>query len=53
VRGNRSRELVAAGYRPAVVARVAQIKPSATYRIPLPWRAPGSPMRPPTDEVGS
>jgi putative transposase len=30
----RSRELVAAGYRPAVVARVAQISRQAIYRVP-------------------
>jgi putative transposase len=30
----RSRELVAAGYRPAVVARIAQISRQAIYRVP-------------------
>jgi putative transposase len=51
VRVTRSRELVAAGYRPAVVARVAQISRQAIYRIPRPRRAPGSPARPPADAV--
>jgi putative transposase len=47
----RSRELVAAGYRLAVVARVAQISRQAIYRVPKPRRAPASPKRPPADEV--
>jgi putative transposase len=34
VRVTRSRELVAAGYMPAVVARVAQISRQAIYRVP-------------------
>jgi putative transposase len=42
---------VAAGYRPAVVARVAQISRQAIYRIPRPRRAPASGARPPADEV--
>ena len=33
-RAARSRELVAAGYRPAVVARVARISRQAIYRVP-------------------
>ena len=36
----RSRELVAAGYSAAVVARVAQISRQAIYRTPKPGRAP-------------
>jgi putative transposase len=51
MRVTRSRELVAAGYRPAVVARVAQLSRQAIYRIPRPRRAPASPTRPPADEV--
>ena len=51
MRVTRSRELVAAGYRPAVVARVAQISRQAIYRVPRPRRAPASPTRPPADEV--
>jgi len=45
----RSRELVAAGERPAVVARVAQISRQAIYRQPRPRRAPQ--RRPPRGEV--
>ena len=51
MRVTRSRELVAEGYRPAAVARVAQISRQAIYRIPTPRRAPASPGRPPADEV--
>jgi putative transposase len=51
VRVTRSRELVAAGYRPAVVARVAQISRQAIYRIHRPRRTPASAARPPADEV--
>jgi HTH-like domain len=51
MRVTRSRELVAAGYRPAVVARVAQISRQAIYRVPKSGRAPASPDRPSTDEV--
>jgi putative transposase len=46
-----ARELVAAGHRPAVVARILKISRQAIYRIPKPRRAPASPARPPTDEV--
>ncbi|MCA1679844.1 MAG: IS3 family transposase [Actinobacteria bacterium] len=46
-----ARELVAAGHRPAVVARILQISRQAIYRVPKPRRAPASPSRPPTDEV--
>jgi putative transposase len=51
MRVTRSRELVAEGYRPSVVARVAQISRQAIYRVPKPRRAPAAPSRPPTDEV--
>jgi putative transposase len=46
-----ARELVAAGHRPAVVARILQISRQAIYRVPRPRRAPAAPTRPPTDEV--
>jgi putative transposase len=46
-----ARELVAAGHRPAVVARILQISRQAIYRVPKPRRTPGSPKRPPVDEV--
>jgi hypothetical protein len=39
MRVTRSRELVAEGYRPAAVARVAQISRQAIYRIPKPVTA--------------
>ena len=39
MRVTRSRELVAAGYMPAVVARVAQISRQAIYRVPKIGRA--------------
>jgi putative transposase len=51
MRVTRSRELVAEGYRPAVVARVAQISRQAIYRTPKPRRAPAAPPRRPTDQV--
>ena len=51
MRVTRSRELVAEGYRPSVVARVAQISRQAIDRVPRPRRAPASPTRPPADEV--
>jgi putative transposase len=51
MRVTRSRELVAEGYRPAAVARVAQISRQAIYRVPKPRRAPASPDRPLADEV--
>jgi putative transposase len=49
MRVTRSRELVAEGFRPAAVARVAQISRQAIYRTPRPRRAPAA--RPPVDEV--
>jgi putative transposase len=45
----RSRELVAEGYRPSVVARVARITRQAIYRRPKPRQAPQ--RRPPRDDV--
>src|SRR5829696_6916502 len=51
MRVTRSRELVAEGYRPSAVARVAQISRQAIYRVPQPQRAPASPSRPPACEV--
>ena len=51
MRVTRSRELVAEGYRPSAVARVAQISRQAIYRIPKPRRAPAAPARAPADEV--
>ena len=51
MRVTRSRELVAEGYRPSAVARVAQISRQAIYRIPKPRRAPAAPARPPACEV--
>ena len=49
VRVARSRELVAAGRRPAVVARVAGVSRQAIYRSPTPRRAPQ--RRPPSGPV--
>jgi putative transposase len=46
-----ARELVAAGHRPAVVARILQISRQAIYRVPRPRRARAAPKRPPVDEV--
>ena len=46
-----ARELVAAGHRPAVVARILRISRQAVYRIPRPRRAPDAARRPPVDEV--
>jgi putative transposase len=46
-----ARELVAAGHRPAVVARILRISRQALYRIPKPRRAPDAARRPPVDEV--
>jgi putative transposase len=49
MRVTRSRELVAEGYRPSVVARVAQVTRQAIYRIPKRRSAPQ--RRPPVDLV--
>src|SRR4051812_35607783 len=51
MRVTRSRELVAEGYRPAAVARIAQGSRQAIYRVPKPRRAPAAPARPPGDGV--
>jgi len=51
MRVTRSRELVAEGYRPSVVARVAQISRQAISRVAQTGRTPASPSRPPADEV--
>ena len=51
MRVTRARELVAEGYRPSAVARVAQISRQAIYRTPKPRRAPAAPARPPACEV--
>ena len=45
----RSRELVAEGHPPSVVARVARVSRQALYRVPRPRAAPQ--RRPPTDPV--
>jgi putative transposase len=50
MRVTRSRELVSAGYMPAVVARVAQISRQAIYRIPK-TRPPAARSAPPADDV--
>jgi putative transposase len=46
-----ARELVAAGHRPAVVARILRISRQAIYRIPRRRPAPASRARTPADEV--
>jgi putative transposase len=46
----RSRELVAAGYKPTVVVRIAQISRQAIYRIPE-TRPPAARRSPPVDET--
>jgi putative transposase len=46
-----ARELVAAGHRPAVVARILKISRQAIYRIPQPRRRPGAAPRLATDGV--
>jgi putative transposase len=50
MRVTRSRELVAEGYRPSVVARVAQITRQAIYRIPQ-TKPAAARSTPPADEV--
>ena len=47
----RSRELVAAGHRPGVVARVLQVTRQAIYRVPRPRQTPDAARRPPACEV--
>jgi putative transposase len=51
MRVTRSRELVAEGYRPSAVARVAQISRQAIYRTAKPRRAPSLSGRRPVEEV--
>ena len=46
-----ARELVAAGDRPAVVARILRISRQAVYRIPKPRGAPDASRHPPVDDV--
>jgi putative transposase len=46
-----ARELVAAGHRPAALARILQISRQGIYRVPKPRRAPDAAKRPPIDEV--
>jgi putative transposase len=46
-----ARELVAAGHRPAVVARILKISRQAIYRVPRPRRPPASPAKGSVDEV--
>jgi putative transposase len=46
-----ARELVAAGHRPAVVARIVRVSRQAIYRVPRPRRPPDASRRPPVDEV--
>ncbi len=49
MRVTRSRQLVAEGHSPSVVARVAQISRQSIYRVPRPRRPPQ--RRPPVDAV--
>src|SRR5215207_10916416 len=51
MRVTRSGELVAEGYRPAAVARVAQIGRQAIYQTPRPRRSPASPQKPAVDRI--
>jgi putative transposase len=51
VRVARSRELVAEGHSPSVVARVAQISRQAIYRVRRRPERPAAPARPPADEI--
>jgi len=46
-----ARELVSAGHRPAVVARILRISRQAVYRIPKPRRTPDAARRRPVDDV--
>ncbi len=47
----RSRDLVAAGYKPAAVARVSQISRQAIYRTPTTTPSAARRSRPPADDV--
>jgi putative transposase len=51
MRVTRSRELVAEGHSPSVVARVAQISRQAIYRVPKQAPAAARRLTPPADEV--
>ena len=51
MRVTRSRELVAEGHSPTVVARVAMISRQAIYRTPTTMPAPARRARPPADDV--
>jgi len=51
VRVTRSRELVAEGHSPSVVARVAQISRQAIYRVPKKAPVPARRSAPPVDDV--
>jgi putative transposase len=51
MRVTRSRELVAAGYMPAVVARIAQISRQAIYRTARTKPAAARRSTPPADEI--
>jgi putative transposase len=51
MRVTRSRELVAEGYSPSAVARVAQISRQAIYRVPKSKPAAGRRSGPPAGEV--
>jgi putative transposase len=51
MRVTRSGVLVAAGYKPAVVARVAQISRQAIYRVPKTRPAAAGRSGPPAGEV--
>ena len=46
-----ARELVAAGHKPAVVARILRISRQALYRVPRPRKRPDAAKRPPVDDV--
>jgi putative transposase len=46
-----ARELVAAGHRPAVVARILRVSRQAVYRIPRPRKPLDGARRPPVDDV--
>jgi putative transposase len=51
VRVARSRELVAEGHRPPVVARIAGVSRQALYRVPKPRQAPAAPAPASADDV--
>ncbi len=51
MRVTRSRQLVAEGYSPSVVARVAQISRQAIYRVPKTRPPAAKRSAPPADDV--